>query len=212
MLKDINIVFTGGSGGNFLSRCLNLLNNFHCWRSSHTPTVLDDLEEKFKLFGYQDVINKERNWIQFENQSLRTISRYQLNKEGATGFFIQLFHVEKFFKSNQPNKDYCFYINPFDNVEWCLANSLYKNTPSSIETIMLGEPLLNRKDIVAVNCHNMVQSAQSFLVEFKKITDTVEYYPSADELQCVDQLYAQWKATTLPDHEIVEFLKKHHGI
>lgn len=211
MLKDINIVFTGGSGGNFLSRCLNLLNNFHCWGSRHQSTVLN-LEEKFKLFGYQDVIDKERNWIQFETQSLQTLSKYQLNKQGAEGFFIRLFHVEKFNKSKQPTTDYCFYINPFDNVDWCYANALYKNTPSSVEIIMLGKPLLNQKDIVVVNCHNMVQNTQSFLTEFKKITDTVEYQPSVDELQYVSQLYMQWKATTLPDHKVIEFLEKHHGI
>jgi hypothetical protein len=88
---------------------------------------------------------------------------------------------------------------------------LYKNTPSSVETIMLGKPLLNQKNISVINCHNMVKSIQSFLIEFKKITDTVKYEPSVDELQYVSHLYTQWKATTLPDHKVIEYLEKYHN-
>jgi hypothetical protein len=198
---NILIIFSGGSGGNFLFRCLNLLD---------TSSNLLSIEEKFIKLNYADVGHRqldnfhEINWVVYEQQSWDHVQNKFLDTNQ-----IPLVHVE-FYKAVMQRYEFkkIAYINPFNNVEWCILNALYKNTPANVTNIELGREILDNDLIYKIDCKNMVENTQSFLREFSKFCSFIEHTLQEKEIYYLRLLFNQWKKTTLNEENFDKFKEK----
>ena len=76
------IYFLPGAAGNFLSRCLNLLDNFHCYVDPVHKVLPMTITEKMTLLSYESMENldfSKRNWRNFE----RSIFHFSQFKKGT---------------------------------------------------------------------------------------------------------------------------------
>ena len=76
------VYFLPGAAGNFLSRCLNLLDSFHCYVDPAHKVLPATITEKMALLNYESMENldfSKRNWRNFE----RSILHFSQFKKGT---------------------------------------------------------------------------------------------------------------------------------
>ena len=209
MITYIHIIFTGGSCGNLLTRCLNLLTNFHCHVHKTNNTFPTDIKSKFELLNYASVINRrfnQRNWIEFESKYNQC--EYNYINNGYIVLMGHVCHITKqlsYMTTDPNNKIIKFYINPFNNIEWVIKNALYKNTPTEIGVIMEGKFLLGEPNINLINLENIIDGADTFWQEILHICNLIGYLPRQIEQDTIIELYNQWLLTVFDDSKIIEF-------
>ncbi len=212
------IFFLPGAAGNFLSRSLNLLDNFYSFGNKQDKTLPKTLEEKIQLLSYHEVIDKsfeERNWITFENnvtdyhnccphwdlpENSYGVFKVHPGPRTKNGMFSDLVGKDdKYFK---------FLIDTDQVFEWTFMNALYKNTPTDANWLMANLKLEQDPSVYKISLKNIISGKETFFAEFQKICEILGHTISPQERAAVSDLYDQWQKTTLKMEDIPAFKKK----
>lgn len=211
-MKYIFLFFPPGAGGNFFSRCLNLLDNSYCWVDATTQVPIQDQQEKLKLLSYQSVSSldpQQRIWTQFEGQ----LRHYQ-NKQLPDTAQVVIWPGHPDYKLlekdlvGQDDQEYCFLIDASDNFEWCLLNSLYKNSFISVQWLETAEQMRQDSNIQKISLHSMVNSFEGFMKEFQTVCDTIGHALTRSEKEAIEILYHEWKTTILDYSQFANFKQR----
>jgi len=213
MKKFIFLEYVSGAAGNFLTRCLNLLDNAYCWDNSTTAlSYSHTLEEKLKFLGYQSVMNlkvDERNWVEWESE-LRDYTVFRKHHDIPNNSIAVLWAhpdlqkdkfnncYEKF--CGPEDKGFRFYIDPTNNLEWCMMNAHYKDSYISVDwhkEIEAGKKLLINPDVHKVDLKKIVDGYDSFFSEFCRICSIIDHHLQNEEIEAIKILYNNWKLTIL---------------
>lgn len=153
MRNYINIIYIPGSCGNFISRCLNLLENFYCFvnPNSQREEILDQsIEEKFRFLSYENILKNissdfsvipDADWWHTKHEYNNLIRKFY-NHTGIehvdtpeNSTIVLDTHINYYYKNvisqqsvllGKDDKLYNFYIDPEDNNEIVLLNCQYK--------------------------------------------------------------------------------------
>jgi hypothetical protein len=212
-MNYIFVYFLPGSAGNFVSRCLNLLDNAHCFVDKNNLTLPQTVAEKSKLLSYES-INKQkfgtRTWTQFEVEVLHYSSlqaHWDLPKNSYSIWFSHPESKQHESLAGQDDIIYKFYIDSSDCFEWGIMNALYKNSYLDIKWFINGNDLKNNNDVHKVNLKNIISGQASFLIEFAKVCNIIGHTLADHEVSALKDLYDQWTLTTLKEVDIPEFKK-----
>lgn len=219
-MKYIAISFLPGSAGNFFSRCLNILNEAHCFVDRTTRNMPTSPSEKLSVLGYESVINKsfdQRNWIEFEQQTIpytKVREHYDL-PPGA--YSIWMGHpnhkygcVNLDVLAGEDDQKFQFYIDPGMHLEWCCMNAFYKNSFLDVKWLVNGQALVQDPEVHKIQLHNFLSNWADFAQEITAVCKVIGHTPSSDELQAIETLYHQWK-TTILDYKDMDAFKKRIG-
>ena len=201
----IFVYFIPGAAGNFMSRCLNLLDNSYCWTLD--PQLPLDIDDKIAILGYEK--NKPRDWIQFEH-TLKHYSEFRAHSDlpnNAKSVWLQHPNYDMIERSlvNEKDKSVIFYINPQNCFDWCLANALYKNTWIDAKWIEAGHDISQRHDVINLDLNKIKTSWDTFIIEFQTVLDSIAHKLSSVELAALQNLYHQWHKTILKSEDIADF-------
>jgi hypothetical protein len=212
-MKYVSIAFLPGACGNFFSRCLNLLDNAHCY------SMPDDIEltasNKLKILDYTSVINKSfntRNWCDFEFSVDRVVHDPTLLSDAVHIVFGHPVtnshsHTNLYDLAGKDDEVYNFYIDTGDHFEWAYMNALYKDSSLQANWFQNGQEMLRNTDVHKIQLKNFLGDWKDFKVEFIKTCTIIGRTPSIDELNAIKTLYGQWKQTTLEYKDLDSFKK-----
>ena len=212
-MKYVSIAFLPGACGNFFSRCLNLLDNAHCY------TMPDDVEltvsNKLKTLDYTSVVNKSfntRNWREFEFSIDCVVHDPTLSSDAVHIVFGHPVtnshsHTNPYELAGQDDEVYNFYIDTGDHFEWAYMNALYKDSSLQANWFQNGQEMLRNSDVHKIQLKNFLSDWEDFKVEFIKTCTIIGRNPSIDELNAVKTLYGQWKQTILEYKDLDSFKK-----
>jgi hypothetical protein len=215
-MKYVFIYFLPGAGGNFLSRCLNLLDNSYCFADSKTKNIPNTLEEKNRLLSFDSQVNKsfeDRNWVTDFEVLLTHYSQVQPHWDlPSDACSVWLGHPntlsrEKCFPGND-DQIFDFVIDSTDAFEWTIINALYKNSYLDVRWFLHMEKLKQNNNYHKISLKNILTSKQSFLAEYNKVCKIIGHDISAEENHAVATLYDQWQRTVLKSQDIAKFKQK----
>ena len=212
-MKYVSIAFLPGACGNFFSRCLNLLNNAHCYK------MPDDIEltasNKLKILNYTSVIDKSfntRNWPDFEfandwvehDPTLPPDAVHIVIGHPVTDSYS---HTNPHDLAGRDDEVYKFYIDTGDHFEWAYMNALFKDSSLQANWFQNGQAMLRNPDVHKIQLKNFLSDWEDFKVEFIKTCTIIGRNPSIDELNAVKTLYGQWEQTRLEYKDLDSFKK-----
>lgn len=226
----VYVYFLPGAAGNFLSRCLNLLENFHCYVDPNKKVLPSSIIEKMELINYASVQNLEfnhiRSWIQFE-KSILHFSEFDepnkyvwaeqpplLNNQTFVWRYHPFINMHKSNKQHNPfsgrgavvvPKILQVYIDATNAWEWHILNALYKNSGIGSGWFIPAKKLLDDPTILKLNLANFIQGYDIFCKEFLKICNALNRSVNEQEQEYIKNLYYQWIDTTLPESKFNEF-------
>lgn len=213
----IFLYFLPGAGGNFFSRCLNLLESSYCFIHRSEPELLTNLVDKQQLLSYTSVNSlgfQERNWVEdFEKKLIHYSDIYVHHEIPSNSTTIWLAHPgdqdnRVAALSSPGNRNLKFYIDPTEAFEWMLLNGLFKNSYHDVNWFKRGKQLVDDADVYKVKLKNIIAGQDSFVQEFKRACDFLNKTVSDEELEAVIDLYQQWQTTVLPESKFAEFKKE----
>jgi len=213
MKRFVVLNFLPGSAGNFVSRCLNLLTGFHVWkpRDSIMPTGINEKLDQLKytdVLNYPDQDRKYRlNWSRWEHHFVACCNEANHTvKDGEVGVIVEhpSNRIARYIGKN--DKLFVFCIDPTSMWDWMIVSAEIKESFQAVIWFKEAEQMLADPAIYKISLENIVSSQDSFVVEFKKICNTINHDLSAEELDAVVILYNQWKTTT-PSDKIVQSKK-----
>ena len=210
-MKYIFLFYLPGAGGNFFSRCLNLLAGSHCWLNSISQTMPDD---RLSLLSYRPVMyltESQRNWIDWET-AIQHYSKFQILPPDSASMSIWQDHprydlLEKNI-AGIDDQQLVIYIDASDNFEWCLLNAIYKNSFFELGWLATAERMRQDPDIFKVSLKNLVGSSETFLIELQRVCDYIGHTMSDQEQLAINTLYKEWKTTTLDPKNFAEFKRR----
>jgi hypothetical protein len=206
-VKYVFIFFIPGAAGNFFSRCLNLLNHTRCWTDG--ATLPSTLEERVNLLNYKSVINRpsELNWVTDWESKINHYTKVITDKKN-NNMSIWLRHPDYTLVqqvSGADDRRFKIYIDPSNAFEWAILNALYKDSHIESKWLKAGEIMRQDPEMFKISLSNIVQSDETFLLEFIRVCNYLGLAPSDAEIKAVLDLYHQWKTTTLPPEKFVAF-------
>jgi len=214
-MKYIFIYFLPGAGGNFFSRCLNLLDNSYCFADAKTNSVPTTLEEKIKLLSFDSQVNKsfkERNWVTDFELLLKHYSLVQPHWDlPSDACSVWLGHSNTFAQSKilagNDDQVFDFVIDSTDVFEWTITNALYKNSYLDVKWFVMMEQFKQNNNYHKISLKNILTSKQCFFEEFNKVCAVIGHDVSDQESSAVKNLYNEWTQTTLKTEDIPKFKK-----
>jgi hypothetical protein len=215
-MNYIFIYFLPGAGGNFFSRCVNLLDNSYCFVDANIPHIPKTLEEKIKLLTYHSQTNKsfeKRNWVNDFECLLAHYSKVQPHWDlPSNANSIWLSHPETPAQSNdiigKDDRAFNFIIDSSDAFEWTIINALYKNSYLDVKWFVMMEKFKQNRNCHKINLKNILNDKQGFFEEFNKVCAVLGHTISLEESCAVGDLYDQWQQTVLKSQDIAEFKRK----
>lgn len=209
----IFLTYLPGAGGNFFSRCLNLLQPAYCWANKETKHIPCNLDEKIQLLNYESVLGKsfpEIDWIKFEFHSICHYSEIQPHPSVPDGSYViwpEHGKAREVLQSSG-NRNIKLYLDVSEAYEWCIMNCIYKNSSIIPWTLWNDVELLNDNSVRKVSVKNIVTGVNEFVEEFQKVCAIFDHVLSPTELTAITGLYLQWQQTMLPIDQINDFKKK----
>ena len=209
----IFLTYLPGAGGNFFSRCLNLLEPAYCWVNKKTRQIPLTIEEKIQLLNYEFVLGKsfpEIDWIEFEFHSTCHYSEIQHHPSVPDGsYVIWPDHGKpREVLQSSGNKNIKLYLDVSEAYEWHIMNSIYKNSPIVPWTLWQDVEQLNDNSVYKVNVKNIITGVNEFVEEFQKVCEIFDHVLSPAELTAITSVYLQWQKTMLPIDQFDNFKKK----
>lgn len=209
----IFLTYLPGAGGNFFSRCLNLLEPAYCWGNKETKHIPGSLDEKIQLLNYETVLGKtfpEINWVKFEFHSVCHYSEIQPHPLVPDGSYVIWPAHNKALDVLQSsgNRNIKLYLDVTEAYEWCIMNALYKNSAILPWALRQDVEELQDASVHKINVKNIVSGAKEFIEEFQKVCEIFDHTLSPAELMAITELYLQWQKTMLPIDQIDDFKKK----
>jgi hypothetical protein len=207
MIDYVFVFFLPGSAGNFFSRCLSLASDqAYGWVPKDAISLDLSAAEKHHVFGYGQS-KQYQDWIRFEGQLVHystlvdhwripnnSISiwsehpRYQLLNKDLVG---------------TDNHQHVFYIDPTNNFEWVILNSLYKNSMLDVKWLREGQMMIDDPNIHKINLANIISDPDSLWSEVEKVYAIIKHKCSNKKL--VQALWTQWHTTTLKSDDFESF-------
>ena len=206
-MKNIIIWFLPGAAGNFLSRCLNLLENVSCWGITTTKVIPMDIDSKFRMVDYADVCNRTVNskirWTEFEDQL------YQISEEEClTEFLVSIEHPENQFDRISNTNEVDVYIDVDECFEWVMLNALYKDSMIFPHYLYHARELCQNNSVFKFSLKRLLSGEESFKEEFVRLCDFIQVSLVDSEIELVLQLYRSWVKTTISGDKLQEFKKE----
>jgi hypothetical protein len=207
MINYVFVFFLPGAAGNFFSRCLSLASDqSYGWIPSNLSDPKVSALEKFHAYSYSSSKQFD-DWREFEVQLVKyhavfdhwnlpadSVSiwsdhpRYALAESGLAGI---------------KDKQHLFYINPGDNFEWVILNSLYKNSTIDVKWLEEGHMMSQDPNVNQINLANIIAGPDTLWSEVEKVYAIIKHECSNKEL--VQALWKQWIYTTLKPEQFVEY-------
>ena len=217
MVNYVHLYFLPGSAGNFLSRCLNLLDDFYAWGDLKTKLLPVTLDEKINLLNYSPVINFDplaKNWIEWENAIaplVLILTVPDCRKLPNDPYIVYISHpiipdITQEFSGPDDGK-YILYIDPTDNFEWILMNAIYKQTYQETQWYVNGKQMLEDDTVIKISLTNILKNKESFLEEFQLLCTRLSQTISPNILIAIGNLYDQWRTTIIEPDKINDFKK-----
>ena len=209
MKRFIKLYYLPGAGGNFLSRCINLLDDTYGWCNGET--LPKTLEEKYNLLTYKNIeslhfykkVKGLSEWLRFE----ASIKHYQYTHPhwdiGPNSNAIEIMHPtdSNFNNITTVGKDdrlVQIYVDCTNNWDWIVINCWKKN---QFETIfiwtLLGEEIRKNPSVYKFNLANMIDGYEKFLLEFTKLATFIDRKLTPDIEIVLHKLYDEWQKTTV---------------
>jgi hypothetical protein len=207
MINYVFVFFLPGSAGNFFSRCLSLASTqAYGWVPADSADVALTANQKHQLYTYGQS-SLYQDWKRFEGQLVHystltdhhnipvdSVSvwsehpRYQLLEQNLAG---------------TDNQQHVFYIDPGDDFEWVILNSLYKNSTIDVKWLREGQAMLDDPDIYKISLANIITSWETTWSEVEKVYAIIKHECSNKEL--IRDLWQQWYLTTLKPEQFASF-------
>jgi hypothetical protein len=202
MKRFVALHFLPGSTGNFVSRCINLLDNTYVWAKD--KKLPQTLEEKIKILSY-DLYNdnpfKVLPWIMFETaiQPYNNFrSHWDIDEDGIAIFPMHPSGVDAIKMYSGPDDlPLNVYINPAENLDWCILNGFNKTSYQTISWFLKAELLENDKSVYKINLTEIINGPERFLSEFTKLANFLNRTIDNEITVALTMLYNQWYPTTL---------------
>jgi len=193
------VIFVPGAAGNFLSRCLQFAEDTVCF-ADRTNGVPLSAEDKWSLLNYSSVIENqfaERNWKDFESQATPYRNwDMDVNEQNRVWYSHPDKSVlEQGFVKNEDQQT-VIYIDPGDQLEWCLLNALYKNSYITVDWLLQAGEIAKRADVI-FPLKNMF--SDNFVSHIKHLAEELNLTYTEAGIQCVNKLHAQWQTTVCKD-------------
>ena len=203
------LFFVPGAAGNFISRCINLLDGGYCWSSDNMiPT---NIKDKLNLLSYAPVMYStpdHRDWVTDWETKIKHYDNFNRIPPG-TKYIVRINHPNyEILNKNIAGPDdqqLLVHIDASDNFEWCILNALYKNSYQEINWFKTAKQMLADNNIYKISLKQIVDNRDTFFEEFKKICDLLNHELTAVETLAILMLYDQWKTTTLDYSKFDEF-------
>ena len=206
MKKFVALHFLPGAAGNFISRCINLLENTYVWGNAHSLT----LDEKLELFSYdnwgKDV---DGSWIAFENKILgydKFQPHWDIDQDGVAVFVMHprdLAYIRT--RTGQDDLGLNVYIDCREVLEWCLINASYKQSFQIMHWFKNAEIIENDNSVFKIKLKTIIESYEGFLTEFSRLAQFLERTIGPHEEAALHTLYNQWKTTWITGDRAVEY-------
>ena len=200
--KVIRLSFMTGSGGNFLSRCLNFHPDINCFKEC----VNAGYEKKYNTLNYKKMQTRNPrtdNWIVFED-SIGYFTDYNYSllyniKEIENIKNVIIFsHSESRFEQVDLDYNCDIRITNFSKEEfnWAVYQSLYKNIIPNKKQLAVGK-LCKQK--ISVPCKNL----WDFDLLCNNLTEIEDYLNVEKNIkECrlwQEKLWNEWKTTWAPE-------------
>lgn len=212
MKRFVALHFLPGSCGNFISRCLNLLEKTYVWGKDGVVPIT--LEEKYKILTYNDRYKDmwseiERPWVAFEKliQPYNTIIPSWAIGDDGTAVFIDhpknAGEIKKIAGANDLAIN--LYIEPGDYMGWCLLNARQKTSFQLMIWFSKGEALSNDSSVYKINLAEIVNGFDRFLLEFGKLATFLDREVNKEAKVILNNLYEEWYPTTLQGADLEKY-------
>jgi len=204
MQRFIALHFLPGAAGNFLSRCINLLDDTYVWASNNK--VPSTLEEKLELLTYKNAANSAL-WTDFENLIVsyyRVQSHWNIGPNSNALFVMHPKSVNDIKKlTGKDATSINIYINSKNNLDWCILNGWHKHSVQSIEWWLNSESLAEDPSVYMINLSDIINGYEKFLPEFTKLAAYLDRTITNDIEIALHTLYNEWLVTIFqgPDFE-----------
>ena len=206
------LFFIPGAAGNFLSRCLNLLDGACCWSDNgYIPVTL---EEKLQLLNYKSVLGRSDagpNWVlEWEKR----VSQYRYCGPAVDTIKIAIWPghpADGLLKKKLIGKDdrtLTIYIDPSDAFEWATLNALYKISYIDVDWLKVGAKMIEDSSIYKISLADIIRDEESFVLEILRICIRIGHALTENEKSAIVELYRHWKTTTLAPSQFAEFKQK----
>lgn len=200
MTNYVFLFFLPGGAGHFVARALNLVSDQHYCLITDPDSLNLPLEQRHAMLGYK-AAQGCKNWNEFEKQIRHYSDLVPYHNIPPDSYSIWLSH---------PNYDlldrgiagpddqvFKFYIDPDQDLEWCLLNALYKDAHIARDWMAAGKIMRGDPDIHNISLSRIIHSADTFLDEILKVCDITGAGPAARNIELMLDLWHQWHATTL---------------
>jgi hypothetical protein len=207
MINYAFVFFLPGAAGNFFSRCLSLASDqSYGWIPSNLTNPRLSAAEKLRLYSYSSS-TQFNDWKKFEGQLVQYNSKFEHWKLPDDSIAIWSEHPRYDLINSDlvgiDDKHHLFYINPGDNFEWVILNSLYKNSYIDVHWLREGQLMSQDSNVNQINLENIITGPDTLWIEIQKIYTILQKECSNKEL--VTMLWQQWIKTTLKSEQFVEF-------
>jgi hypothetical protein len=203
--RFIGLYFLPGAAGNFLSRCMNLLDNTYMWcNGKNIPTTL---EEKLDLLTYKDA-TKYPTWLDFEN-TIKWYADIQPHWDiGPNGNGVSIRHPSpaNTIKSLTGKDDTAvtIFIDHGNNLDWVILNGWHKYSTQSLKWFEHSFELQNDSSVYKVNLDCIINGYEKFLPEFTKLATFIDRTITQDIEIALHTLYQEWEKTIFQGPEYKE--------
>lgn len=205
MKRFIALHFLPGAAGNFLSRCINLLDNTYVWcDSKKIPTTL---EEKLDLLTYKNA-TKYPSWIEFE-AAIQWYGVVQPHWDiGLNGNGVLIRHPSTVNNiKNSTGKDDTavnIFIDHENNLDWVVLNGWHKYSFQTIKWFENSVELKNDLSVYKISLASIIDSYEKFLPEFIKLATFIDRTVTQDIEIALHTLYEEWQKTVFQGPEFKE--------
>ncbi len=213
MTNYIFLFFLPGGAGHFIARVLNLASDQHYCLIDKPQSLHLSLEKRYDMLGYNKGLDYD-NWNDFEKQIRHYSDLVPYHEIPNGSYSIWLSHPNydllKRGIVGQDDQEYKFYVDPDQDLEWCLLNALYKDAYINRDWMATGKKMQDDSTIHKISLSRIIHSADSFLEEIIKVCKITNSCPDVKNIKLMVDLWHQWKATTL-DHSRFDDFKYNIG-
>jgi len=208
MINYIFLFFLPGGAGHFVARALNLVSDHHHGLATSKDTIFLNLDQRSEMLGY-GTAHDCSNWNEFERQTRHYSHFIPYHSLPDKSYSIWLSHpTYNLLEQDIVGQDDCefrFYIDPGDELEWCLLNALYKDAHISRKWLATGQDMMNDPGIHKISLGNIIRDCDSFCNEMLYICSLTGKMPESHNLDMIRNLWYQWTDTTLKHSQFDEF-------
>ncbi len=160
------------------------------------------------LFAY-DKAKAYDNWIDYEKTSVRYYELWSHTEVRPGSTVIYTCHPDYRALGNNVmgyrDNRLIYYIDPTGMTEWTMMNAFYKDSYIDPHWLYQGKKMLEDHNIKKIKLLDIVSSAKSCFKLVNQIATELEYKIDYTNMQCIFNLWEQWKTTVLDPKDFDRF-------